>query len=105
MSASTEEAAFVPDSGSTDSVSLLSDVQFDWRIRMSEPAKERFRKMVLEVLRTERLRSVSIVAVVRRYGVLPAWDDLQIDVFDKPGTRICTLNSVKDVRGKIRLFA
>jgi hypothetical protein len=105
MSVAAEETVLVPNSDPADLVPLLGDIQFDWRIQIADSTKERFRRMVLDVLRSQIFSSMPDIAVIRRQALLPDWDDLSVDIFDERGTRVCTLKTVKDVHGKIRLFA
>ena len=105
MTVASEVAALAPHADVADLVPLLSDIQFDWRVRISNEVQERFRRIVLDVLRSQVLDETPAIAVVRRQALLPDWDDLCVDIFDERGTRLCALKTVKDIHGKVRLYA
>jgi len=82
--------------------SLMNCVEFQWRTTLDELSQDQIRMKVRDALNSGDLDGIPAVAIVRWPDGNDNEDDVQVDVYDCLGKRICNLVVAANGLGKVR---
>jgi len=82
--------------------SLMNRVEFKWHMTLDELSRDQIRMKVRDASNSGDLDGMPAVAIVRRPVGNDNEDDVQVDVYDCLGKRICNLVIAANGLGKVR---